>query len=113
MKNDIVNAWKNIDGDRVPPFAKTWRGAERRYAVTRRSYRRVAAAATVIAAVVVGANLQSPQLEMEALFEVADLLGSTSWSAPSDVLLPEHQFDIYQDMPVLIESTESAGGALL
>jgi len=104
---------KNIDGNRVPPFAQTWQAAERRYAAARRSYRRVAAAAAVIAAVVVGANLQSPQVEMEALFEVADLLESTSWSAPSDVLLPEHQFDIYQEMPVLIESTEAAGGTLL
>ena len=104
---------KNIDGNKVPPFAKTWQAAERRYAAARRSYRRVAAAAAVIAVVVVAANLQSPQVEMEALFEVADLLESTSWSAPSDVLLPEHRIDLYQEMPALIESTDSAGGTLL
>ncbi len=113
MKNDIANAWKNIDGKQVPAFAKTWRAAERRYAAARRSYRRVAAAAAVIAAVVVGASLRSSQVEMEALFEVAVLLESTSWSAPSDVLLPEHRIDIYQEMPALIESTDSAGGTLL
>jgi len=41
------------------------------------------------------------------------LLGTTGWSAPSDSLMPDHQFDIYQDIPVLIESTETYGGTLL
>jgi hypothetical protein len=45
--------------------------------------------------------------------EVADLMDSTYWSAPSDVLLPDREFDIYQDLPVLFESTEPAEGALL
>ena len=42
-----------------------------------------------------------------------ELLETTSWSAPSDSLLPQHQFDIYGEIPVIIESTETYGGALL
>ena len=49
----------------------------------------------------------------ESYVEVADLMDSTYWTAPSDVLLPDRQFDIYQDMPELFESTEPAGGTLL
>ena len=35
----------------------------------------------------------------------AELMDSTYWSAPSDVLLPDREFDIYQDLPELFEST--------
>jgi hypothetical protein len=59
----------------------------------------------------VALNVQAPK---EATYiEVAELLDSTYWFAPSDVLLPDREFDIYQDMPVLFESTEPAEGALL
>ena len=68
-------------------------------------------AVAAVAAVVVAFNLQSP--ETTSYIEVAELLETTYWSAPSDVLLPEHEFDIYQEMPVIFESTEPAGGALL
>ena len=68
-----------------------------------------------MASVVAGAVIAfTPRPETpETYIEVADLLETTYWSAPSDVLLPERKFDIYQDMPVLFESTESAGGTLL
>ena len=110
MKDEISNAWKNIDDDQVPPFSKVWRAAEQRNTAARRSYRIVASAAAVVAAIIVGSSLQSPQ---EPYVELVDLLESTSWSAPSDVLLPEHQIDIYQDMPMLNESSYLAGGTLL
>lgn len=113
MKNDIANCYRNADSGHVPPFATIWQAAERRHAANRRSYRRLAATAAVVAVVVVGVNLQTPQSEQVQFVEFADLMESTSWSAPSDVLLPEHQFDIYQDMPMLIESTQSVGGSLL
>ncbi len=113
MKNDIANSYRNAEGRRVPPFATIWQAAERRHAANRQSYRRLAVAAAVVAAVVVGVNLSTPQSEQDPFVEIADLMESTSWLAPSDVLLPKHEFDIYQDMPMLIESTHPAGGSLL
>ncbi len=113
MKKEISQAWRDTDSKAAPPFLKTWRAAEKCYAARRQSYRRFASAAAVVAIVVVAANLRSPPVAQDSYIEAAELLGSTSWSAPSDVLLPEHQFDLYQDMPTLIESTKPAGGALL
>ena len=76
----------------------------------RRRYRRFASVAVLVAGAAIALNVQGPP---ESYIELADLLESTYWSAPSDVLLPDREFDIYQDMPVLFESTEPAGGALL
>ena len=45
--------------------------------------------------------------------EVTGLLDSTNWVAPSDALLPEHEFDIFEELPRPMESTDSAEGALL
>ena len=113
MKKEISQAWRDTDNKAAPPFLKTWRAAKKRYAAKRQSYRRFASAAAVVAIVLVAANLRSPPVGQDDFIDAAELLGSTSWSAPSDVLLPEHQFDLYQDMPALIESTNAAGGSLL
>lgn len=113
MNRDIADSFKQRQGDRAPTFAATWQAAEQRYAARKTNNRRWLAAAALVAAVLIGSSLQAPQTDDVNFIEVADLLESTSWSAPSDVLLPEHQFDIYQDMPMLIESTFSAGGSLL
>lgn len=88
----------------APAFDEIWRRAERRGAVQRRRYARFAsvAAAAAIAVIVLGS--EGPHVEQDYV-EVADLLETTYWTAPSDTLMPEHQFDIYQDMPVLFEST--------
>jgi hypothetical protein len=113
MNEGIKKSFARHESAAVPPFARVWREAERQYADSRRSYRRVAGAAAFVAAVLVVISAQQPGVEPGTYIEVADLLGSTSWSAPSDILLPERQFDIYQDIPMLIESTNSAGGSLL
>ena len=42
-----------------------------------------------------------------------DMMNSTQWLAPSDVLLPQHQFDIYGELPVLIETNDVDEGSLL
>ncbi len=88
----------------APAFDETWRRAERQGAVQRRRYAGFAsvAAATAIAVIVLGSEGSRVQQDY---VEVADLLETTYWTAPSDTLMPEHQFDIYQDMPVLFEST--------
>lgn len=113
MLREAVNrAWRTAAGGDHVSFADTWRAAEQRHAGARRRYRRFATVATLVAIVVIGLKLQGPS-EGPSYIEIAELLQSTSWSAPSDVLLPDREFDIYQDMPVLFESTEPAGGTLL
>jgi len=96
-----------------PDFAATWQAASCR--AGRRRYRLHLAAAAAVAAiaVIVVANLSGPPDEALEYIEMSELMGSTSWTAPSDVLLPESRFDIYQDLPTLIESTEVDGGTLL
>ena len=109
---EIRTAWPENDEYGVPGFATTWRAAEARLARTRRRNRMLAGAAAVVAAVILGLQLQAPSIDSRYV-EVDDLMGSTSWTAPSDVLLPEHDYDRYQELPTLLESTEMAGGSLL
>lgn len=110
---EIKRAWPDNGASRAPTFTATWRAAEGRYARQRRHYRMLAGAAAVVAAGIVGLQLQTPPHDDFSYIEVDELMGSTSWTAPSDVLLVEHEFDIYQEMPVLFESTQPAGGSLL
>ena len=110
LRDQVRQGWIGID-DAEPSFEMTWQAAQERHAAGQRHYRRFAAAAAVAAAIVVTLYAQAPA--GESYIEVADLLESTYWTAPSDALLPDRQFDIYQDMPVIFESTEPAGGALL
>ena len=110
LRDQVRQGWTGT-GDAGSSFETTWQAAQQRHAAGRRLYRRVAGAAAVVAAVVIAVYGQPPAAE--SYIEVADLLESTYWTAPSDALLPDRQFDIYQDMPVIFESTEPAGGALL
>ena len=111
LRKQVSRAWKREGNAGQPSFGDAWQAAKHRYATTRRRYSKFAGVAALAAALVVVLNLQSPA--EESYIDVADLLESTYWSAPSDVLLPDREFDIYQDMPVLFESTEPAGGASL
>lgn len=97
----------------APPFDRVWRAAEARHRLSRRRYRSIAGIAAAAAVAVIVLNHQALRQEEMQFIEVAELLESTSWVSPSDVLLPERQFNLYEDLPVLIESTEPAGGALL
>ena len=98
---------------KVPGFKETWNAAEARADQHRRRFHYAAAAAVGALAIVVVANLPAPPGDALAYIDMAELENSTYWSAPSDALLPESRFDIYQDMPTLFESTEAYGGALL
>jgi len=111
IRKQVKRAWPNEGNTGQSSFADAWQAAQRRHATSRRHYSKFAGVAALAAAIVIALNLQSP--DEESTIELADLLGSTYWSAPSDILLPDREFDIYQDMPVLFESTEPAGGALL
>jgi len=115
----LASALKSsLDGkDETPPFDAVFEAAERRHKDSKRQYVGLAGAAMVAAvavAVVLMINAGAPTQEpMPKLLLVAELMDSTDWSAPSDVLLPTHEFDIYQELPVLLESTKPAEGALL
>lgn len=93
----------------APDFADTFRRAEqsagRRSQVLRTGL--PVAAAIAVAAIIVTQPEPAPGLVSEA-----ELLGSTSWTAPSDELLPTRRFDIYRDLPDLVESTNVDGETL-
>ena len=113
LQQGVRESWPAPEAGRMPTFAATWQAAERRLAARRRQYRVLAGAAALVAAVAVGLLLRTPSVPDTSYVEIDELMGSTSWVAPSDVLLPEHQFDIYQELPSLLESTDAAGGSLL
>ena len=91
-------------------FSSSWQAAKRR--VSRRRRRSTALAGTAAVAALAFLALR-PTGEEFRYIDTEELLETTSWSAPSDSLMPEHQVDIFRDLPVLIESTDTDGGALL
>ncbi len=103
----------NREAGRVPVFANTYAAAEARIAVRVRRRRAVYGIAAATAIMAVAASLVLPRGGDWQYIDPDDFVTGTSWVAPSDVLLPEHSIDIYRDIPVLIESTDSNGGALL
>lgn len=100
------------DDSQAPSFDKTWAAAEARYRRSRRRYAGFAAAAVAVAAVFAVLSLGQEPQDTES-WVGDELLSSTSWSAPSDVLMPQREFDIYQELPSLTTSTKSMDGALL
>ncbi len=112
LRQQLRQAWQQRAGSEGPPFDRVWQAAAARRAAMRGQRRWLAAAAVIVLASALALYLQAPRQDIQYI-EVAELLETTYWSAPSDVLLPDSEFDIYQDMPVLFESTEPAEGALL
>ena len=118
LRSHVRASWPQTTSATGQPFDDAWHRAEARHAAAKRARDRlagVAAAAAIVAVVVMPiARLDNGDPGSPAGFvDPAELLGSTSWAAPSDALLPEYEFDIYQEMPELMESTEPAGGSLL
>ncbi len=97
----------------APAFDEVWATAEAGYYQSRRRYAWFASAAATVAAIVIMLNIGTPPSIAYKYVEMAELMDSTSWTAPSDVLLPDHQIDLYQDLPTLTGSTKPAEGALL
>lgn len=112
MQKSLRDAQEARETGRVPDFGATWAAAEQRAGAARRHVGLIAGSAAAAVAVVAFSFLVSSGDELQYI-DTVELLESTSWSAPSDSLLPEHRFDVYQDIPVLIESTDTYGGALL
>lgn len=114
LKNELQSAFDSAEG-KPPLFKETWAAAETQHARNRQRNKAVAGLAAAAAVLAVTVLLwPAQQAEITDEFMIADsLLNSTSWFAPSDALLPEHQFDIYRDIPVLNGSTISREGTLL
>lgn len=108
LREAVSQSWPE---SAAPSFEETWSVARQQHALRRRRYAYFAAAAVFAAVALI--TLNGPAPEQNTYIEVAELLESTYWTAPSDALLPDRQFDIYQDMPEIFESTEPAGGTLL
>ncbi len=95
----------------APSFDAVFAAAEDQLRRTsRKRYLGLAAAAAVAALAI--ALLPANEDEFTYV-DLDELTASTSWSAPSDSLLPQHEFDIYRGLPRLIESTDTDEGALL
>lgn len=114
LRDTLPQQQRDMEAGRVPEFDSVWADAEARVAERRRRDRAIGglAAAAVLAAVI-GLGLMRPAEQEWQYVNPDDFESSTSWVAPSDVLLPEHRFDIFGEIPVLIESTVTDEGALL
>ena len=115
IRKSLKPAYEEAQPRKAPSFDTVWANAEAEYGQSRGRYRVIGGVAAAIAVLGIAAGLWSTQqTEPGDDYLIADvLMNSTMWSAPSDSLMPEHQFDIYQDIPVLLESTGTNGGALL
>lgn len=101
--------------DDVPQFDAVFAAAERRYRRRRGQRIRYGAAAAIGALVVTAFFVvdQEPPVQHGDYIEIAEIMNSTQWTAPSDVLLPRREFDVYTDLPDIPLSTDPAQGALL
>ena len=111
LRDNLQRSWR-ATVDREPSgFDAVWHAAET-HNMRRRCVRHAAVAAGIVTVMALVLKSGVPS-DDTAYIEIAELFESTSWSAPSDALLPEREFDIYEDIPSFIESTEPVGGALL
>ena len=115
IRRSLQPAFDREQANDAPGFDEVWAKAEVAYGDSRRKFRLISGVAAVLALAVIAATLwPSQQAELSDDYLIADaLMNSTLWSAPSDSLMPEHQFDIYREIPFLIESTNSLEGTLL
>lgn len=113
LQNRLKRAQRDIEQGKVPGFDTVWAAAEERATRLRKRgwLASGAIAAAIIATITVG--LLRPAEQNWEFVDPTELESSTSWVAPSDVLLPDHRVDIYREIPVLIESTKTEEGALL
>lgn len=87
----------------APGFEAIFGAAERQVQDSRRVRFAGMAAAAAIAVLAIALL---PEEEVEYTYvDIEELTATTQWSAPSDSLFPEHQFDIYRELPRLYEST--------
>lgn len=114
LRDGLRKAQRQAEG-KAPDFETIFGAAERQSCDPLRDRRRVRFAGLAAAAVLaVLAFSLLPTTEDEFTYvDLEELVATTYWSAPSDSLLPVHQFDIYREIPELFESTDAYEGALL
>lgn len=115
LKQKLRDSLQSMQNDDVPEFDAVWANAEKRHHASRLHYARITGIATA-AAIAVMAFMIWPlngNDVTDAYLTEEDLMGSTRWLAPSDVLLPVHRFDIYGDLPILIETNDLDEGSML
>ena len=114
VQKGLQDAFQLAEG-KPPSFDAVWAAAEARHRRSRRRLRVISGLAASVAVIGITVGLwPGQQADLTDEFLIADaLMNSTSWTAPSDALMPEHQFDIYQEIHFLIESTNSEEGSLL
>lgn len=109
LRNALEGAQRCADRN-APSFESVWAAAEQR---SQRRYGKHVAGLAAGAAALLVLGILTPIDDEVRYVDVDELMESTSWSAPSDFLLPERRYDIYHDVPLLFESTELPGGTLL
>ena len=113
LRQELRRGVAGIEAGRVPEFEDVFAAAETQVAVTRRRQRIAGGVVAAIAlAAVVASLLPTRQPEWQYV-DPEQFTNTTSWAAPSDVLLPQHSVDIYEEIPVFIEETKIDGGSLL
>ena len=115
IRDQIKDALRAVHKRKPPAFGKVWAAAELQHLEARRRYATFSGIAAAIAVVTVVSGLWSPEeAGITDEYLIADsLLNGTQWSAPSDALMPQHEFDIYREMPFPTESTDLDEGSLL
>jgi hypothetical protein len=113
LHDALRNGQIKAEAGRIPDFETVWMGAESAIVQRRRRIRAVGGiAAAALVAVIFTSQFRTADQEWKFV-DPDEFASSTSWVAPSDVLLPKHRFDIYGEIPVLIESTDEDRGTLL
>ena len=115
LKQQLQDSLQSIQGDDAPEFDAIWAKAEKHHRALKLRYQRFVGLASAAAVAVIAFMLWplNGNNAMDSYLTVEDLMGSTQWVAPSDALLPDHQFDIYSELPVLIETNDLDEGSQL
>ena len=110
LRAALQQAQQQVDGP-TPEFAALLSAAGKNARREKSSRYAAIAAAAAIGAI---ALMLFPERPDEIVFiDASELATTTSWTAPSDSLLPIRRFDIYEEIPEIFESTNSLDGALL
>jgi hypothetical protein len=100
FREALKRAQHEADGT-VTSFAVTFGIAKRKSQVRLRT--RFAGLAAAAAIAVLGLSLLPMQEKEFTYVDLEELAATTRWSAPSDSLFPQHEVDVYRDLPRLPE----------
>lgn len=115
LGESLRQAFNEKIAGKVPDFDATWSAAESRVLASesRRKINSAIAASFALVAIIFATTMFRESTEQPDSELAEMLMVSTQWIAPSDVLIPEYSFDLYQDVPEFIEPTDLTKGLLL